>query len=137
MKRSSVLFLAAVVATVGIASGAAAGPQSKTWKETRDYVLPGGIGADTDLPGVLIGSVEFDPGAATSVRITVEDAAAPATLAEVSQGHEALGTFCTSSTKPIRIAPNTPMHVDLFAGTCDGSPSFVTTGSVSATFSKR
>jgi len=136
MKKRLVL-LATAIAVGGIAGVASAQPNRSTWNESRSYALLGAVGFDTDLPGVQIGHVSFDPGPARSVRIAIEDAAAPSTLAVIRQGDSTLDSFCTSSDKATRITPYVPIRVGFFAGSCDGTPSFATTGMAHATFSKR
>jgi hypothetical protein len=55
-------------------------------------------------------------------------------LFQVRQGDEVIGTFCSSTPKPIRLAPYVAVELDMFAGSCDGTPSFATIGVVRATF---
>ena len=134
MKRNITTALLVVALVAALAGSTHARPRQVKWQETQEYALPRGAGFDTDLPGVLVNYVPFDPVNATSVSLVVEDAAAPAVLVKVLQGEEVIGSFCTSTTKPIRIAPYVPVEVELFAGSCDDAPSFATTGVVRATF---
>ena len=135
MKRNittAILVVALVAVFVGETN---ARPRKMTWEENQEYFLPRGVGFDTDLPGALVNFVPFNSVNATSVSFVVEDAAAPAVLVKVRQDDEFLGTFCSGTPKPIRISPYAPVELEMFAGSCDGSPSFVTTGVVRATFS--
>ena len=135
MKRNITTALLAFALVAALAGNTHARPRQVKWEETQEYALPRGVGFDTDLPGALVNFVPFNSVSATSVSFVVEDAAAPAVLVKVRQGDEFIGTFCSSTTKPIRIAPNAPVELEMFAGTCDGAPSFATTGVVRATFS--
>ena len=134
MKRNIIMAMVTVALVAALAGSSHARPRQVKWEETQEYALPRGAGFDTDLPGVLVNYVPFNPVNATSVSLVVEDAAASAVIVKVIQGQEIIGSFCTSTSKPIRIEPYVPVEVELFAGSCDGAPSFATTGVVRATF---
>ena len=135
MKRNITTAILVVALVAAFAGDTRARPRKVKWEETQEYALPRGAGFDTDLPGVLVNFVPFNPNPATSASFVVEDAAAPAVLVKILQNEEVIGSFCTSTSKPIRIARYVPVELEMFAGTCDGSPSFATTGVVRATFS--
>jgi hypothetical protein len=134
MKRNVITAMLVVALVAAMAGNTQARPRQVKWEETQEYALPRGAGFDTDLPGVLVNYVPFDPVNATSVSLVVEDAAASAVIVKVLQGEEVIGSFCSRTSKPIRIAPYVPVELELFAGTCDGAPSFATSGVVRATF---
>ena len=116
------------------AMSSASAREGKTREETQKYGPPQAIMIETEV-GVVVGSVTFDAGRARTVEVAVEDTASPATAFTVRQGERNLGTYCTSTPKPIDIAPRQKLYVHLFIGVCDGDPSFITTGLVRARFS--
>lgn len=109
--------------------------EKRSWEETQEYGLADAVGADTEV-GVIVAGVQFNPARATTVELVVEDTAAPATAFSVEQAGRHLGTYCTSTQTPIDLAPRQKVSVHLFAGVCDGGPSFITTGLVRARFSR-
>jgi hypothetical protein len=125
------LALSAMV--VPVASARGSGDKSASRQETQEYSLPRSVGADTDL-GLVVGRVTFEASSARSLELTIADTASPNVLGRVRQGETVLDTFCTQSARPIKVAPNVPVEVELYIGTCGGLPSFITVGSVTATF---
>ena len=135
MKRFIAIVMTVLFA-IGIVGTATARP-AKQRTESREYLVPAAVGLSTDIPGVITGDVDFDPGAAKSVELTVKDRIAPNTIIGIEQNGRSLGVYCTTTTKAIEIEPFVTVHVFLFAGHCDGTPAFATTGVVRATFSSR
>ena len=109
MKRLVVIALM-VSMSVGVVPAAEAGGKAAPREEAQEYSMPRAVGADTDIPGLLVGYALFEPGSARSVSFSVEDAASPNVLAVVAQNDRVLSTFCTSTDKPLRIAQALPLE---------------------------
>ena len=135
MKRLVVLALM-VSMSFGIVPAAEAGGKAAPREEAQEYSMPRAVGADTDLPGLLVGYALFEPGSARAVSFAVEDVASPNVLAVVAQNDRVLSTFCTATDKPLRISQSFPLEVRLYVGVCDGTPSFITTGVIRATYGR-
>lgn len=78
-----------------------------------------------------------------SVSLSVADATGRTVLVQVFFLQEDAGwaerdaRFCGSTDRPLRVKPNETVYVGAFMGECDdGTISFATTGSVTATFSR-
>jgi hypothetical protein len=91
-----------------------------------------------------LGGVRFAAGPERFVSVTVTDKTGQPVLAEVTQDYNAdngpdlVHVICGSTQGPVRIKPDYEMRVYVYAGTCeDGSTSVPTTGTVTATFTRK
>ena len=107
--------------------------------DVREYALvaPHVVGFGDN--GLILGGVSFDSGPRERyLTLAIDDDNATAVAAYVEAGANDIGGVCSRTDKPIRIPPNMNIEITLYAGQCDdGTPSFFTHGTVTATFSSR
>jgi hypothetical protein len=137
MKRLiTVVSVVACIAIAGAPSGAEA--RGAHQSASRTYVA-GGVGhfADQENTGIsvqdTVGAVTFDGVSARSISVSIVDRSGQAVMAVVSQGDAGIAEICGASEKPVKVQPNTEIHVWLFNGQCGGGNSIVTTGTVTIT----
>jgi hypothetical protein len=152
MQRSSSRLCAAALAatafsTLGVLGPASASRDSRSTRtETARYDAPGGVGGvlGVSVTGTNVGAVMLPAGPERKVSVEVVDATGLPVSAEVKQrGGDGIALdsddtsvpFCGATEKPVKVLPNEPVYVFLYAGPCeDGTPAAATTGEVVATF---
>lgn len=110
--------------------------------QTLEYVA-GGVSAGPDQTMVVtvgdsVGKVVFRGGPERLVAVEVADTHGLPVTAIVSQGEKTNHYVCGASEEPLPILPYKKVTVFLVNGACgDAGASVVTTGTVTATFTKR
>ncbi|HEV2757620.1 MAG TPA: hypothetical protein VG318_17795 [Actinomycetota bacterium] len=131
--------LAACALLAGAPSTGARGTAPRT--QTLEYTA-GGISAGPDQTTVVtvgddVGKVVFRGGPERFVDVEVADAHGLPVTAVVSQGTLTEHYVCGASEKPLPIVPHKKVTVFLVNGVCgDAGASVVTTGTVTATFTR-
>ena len=131
------LVVAAGLVAAAVPGVAPAAPGGRT--ETKDYVAGGVDETAPEGPhGVVVqgvvGGVTFDVGAEKFVRVTVSDKSGAPVRASVVTGDESVA-ICGATTAAIPVRGDVSVY--LFNGKCGSGNSFVTTGSITATFGGR
>lgn len=148
--RSHRLIVAAIiataVATLGVLPASAGRGSRVTRVETATYDAPGGVAGvlGVSVTGTNIGAVMLPAGPERKVSVEVTDATGLPVSGEVKQrggdgialdGDDTSVPFCGATEAPVKVRPNEPVYVFLYAGPClDGTAAAATTGEVVATF---
>ena len=135
MLRRLTVGAAAAVLVAAMMAPAIAGGQGSSRVEKVEYTANAddGITIFTDL-GVDFTTIQLPSGPEKFMSLSIEDATGAAVAVEVLQRNR-IGNFCGSTETPIPIRPGVPVTLRLYAGRCpDGTPSVVTTGTLTATF---
>jgi hypothetical protein len=148
--------LVSVVTAVGACLALSGGAQgaSPGWRQTDEYFGPA-IGWDETLTGDWFGFCSFSeglgcatfipPSRARFVELDFDDKSGQAVHAYVHQGSNSsapddpeIGEICNATKKPLKLLNREEVWMIFFEGRCDdGTPSIVTTGTVTAEFSRR
>lgn len=121
------------------------GPATAGSAEARIHTLEyagGGVTAgparSTLRVGEGVGAVEFRGGPERFVSIEIEDAHGLPVAAVVMQPEDAFGTeICGATKKPLKVRPYESVTVFLMNGECGAGASVATTGTVTATFTRK
>ena len=143
MRKRLPVVLAAGALAVGLLAGTAPASSVEARIHTLEYV-GGGVTAGPVRSVVLragdgIGAVVFRGGPERFVSVEIDDAHGLPVTGIVSQpGDDDGRPICGSSEKPLKVRPYENVTVFLMNGTCgDAGASVATTGTVTATFTRR
>lgn len=136
MKRLAAVLSIAMLSASFVVPGHAAGPH-RTQQFT--YRAPSGF----VIPGVSTATIQLNNNWATfdvlkgerSVTFSIEDASGRPALGHFS-GTRFDGSFCRSTDQPLKVRPGDTIYVGAMLGPCDDGLSVVTTGTITATFSR-
>ena len=136
--RRIICFAAAAALVAGLPLNAAAG-RSRT--VSGEYHSPRVSPTETGGSFYFSNGVSFKPQAGErAVSIEIDDAYFESVGATISQDLDGDGRpdeeirICNQTNKPFLIDPTVKVVVSVHEGTCNGEPSFATTGTVTATF---
>ena len=142
MRKRLPVALAAGALAVGLLAGPAPGSSVEARIHTLEYV-GGGVTAGPVRQVVLragdgIGAVVFRGGPERFVSVEIDDAHGLPVAGIVSQPGVDGTPICGASEKPLKVRPYEKVTVFLMNGTCgDAGASVATTGTVTATFTRR
>ena len=135
-KKVSVALIAGLMFASLMAPGQAAGPhrtQQYTYRVPAGVIIPGVTG--TVQLGNNLAHFKVLSGERT-VTFSIDDASGRPVLGYFS-GSRFDGQFCTATDKPLKVRPGDTVYVGAMIGSCeDGRVSTVTTGTITATFSR-
>lgn len=130
---------AALTLVAGPAPARPAGARVHSLEYTGGGLIVGSTRSTAVRVGDAIGAVEFRGGPERFVSIEIADAhGQPVTGVVVQPDGDEETHVCGATEKPVKVRPYENVTVFLMNGTCgDSGASVVTTGTVTATFTKR
>lgn len=137
MLKKVLLLAGASVLIAALTTPATAGARDSR-VETIEYAarnddIPRPIYSDL---GAGFADITLPAGPERFLSIAIEDSSGGAVAVEVLQGNR-VANICGKTESPLPIRPNMPVTLNLYSGRCpDGTPSVVTTGTLTATFEK-
>lgn len=142
MRKRLPVAIAASAAALALVAGPAPARPSGARVHTLEYTGGGLIVGSTRSTAVrvgdTVGAVEFRGGPERFVSIEIADAHGQPVTGVVVQPDADETQICGATDKPLKIRPYENVTVFLMNGTCgDAGASIVTTGTVTATFTKR
>jgi hypothetical protein len=137
--RKVATILAAGLVAASLLSPANAADTRRTVTET--YSITSGFLTGSTQGSIQIGTnwALFTPRAGeTHISLSIEDASGRPVLGKVFfVGSDRDTEFCSATDRPLRVRAGDDIYVGAYIGTCaDGTVSVVTTGTITATFTK-